>query len=52
MPLNKGTSNQARNENIMREIAAGKPPKQAAAIGYSEQRENKKKRKKFKHEDE
>lgn len=52
MPVNRGTSNKARQENILAEIAAGKPPKQAAAIGYSEQRENKKKRKKFKHEDE
>ena len=46
MPLNKGTSNKARNENIKHEIAKGYPPKQAVAIGYSEQREAKKKKKK------
>ena len=39
MPLMKSTSKQARETNIKREIAAGKPPKQAVAIGYSEQRE-------------
>ena len=39
MPLKHGTSNKTRQENIEREIAAGKPPKQAVAIAYSEQRE-------------
>ena len=43
MPLKEGTSDKTRNENIGREIAAGKDPKQAAAIGYSVQREAKKK---------
>jgi len=38
MPLNRGPSNKARSENIRTEIAAGKPVKQAVAIGYSEQR--------------
>lgn len=38
MPLKKGSSNKTRSENIRREIAAGKDPKQAAAIAYSEQR--------------
>lgn len=40
MPLSEGTSNAARQENIKREIEAGKSPKQAAAIAYSKQREN------------
>lgn len=44
MPLKKGTSNKTRNENIKREIDAGKPISQAVAIGYSEQREAKKKK--------
>lgn len=39
MPLKKGTSAKTRNENIKREIAAGKPIKQAVAIGYSVQRQ-------------
>ena len=38
MPLVKSASKKARQENIKREIAAGKPPKQAVAIGYSVQR--------------
>lgn len=42
MPLKKGTSEKTRQENIKREIAAGKPPKQAVAIGYAVQREAKK----------
>lgn len=42
MPLKHGTSDKTRQENIEREIAAGKPPKQAVAIAYSEQREAKK----------
>lgn len=41
MPLVKSTSNKARGENIRREIDAGKPPKQAAAIAYSVQRKAK-----------
>ncbi len=39
MPLIKSTSNKARSKNIATEIRAGKPPKQAAAIAYSMQRE-------------
>jgi predicted small metal-binding protein len=35
MPLIKKPGKAARKENIKREIAAGKPPKQAVAIGYS-----------------
>jgi hypothetical protein len=38
MPLIKSSSKAARSENIKREIDAGKPIKQAVAIGYSEQR--------------
>ncbi len=41
MPLSNGTSNKARNENVKREIEAGKKPDHAAAIAYSKQRENK-----------
>lgn len=43
MPLKKSSSKKARNENIKKEISAGKPIKQAVAIGYSEQRRMKKK---------
>jgi hypothetical protein len=38
MPLIKSPSKMARNQNIKTEIAAGKPPKQAVAIGYAIQR--------------
>ena len=41
MPLIKSGSDKARQENIETEIHAGKPIKQAVAIGYSEQREHK-----------
>ena len=44
MPLIKSTSEKAKEKNIKTEIKAGKPIKQAVAIGYSEQREAKKKR--------
>lgn len=44
MPLIKSPTKKARNENIKREIEAGKDPKQAAAIGYSVQRKAKAKR--------
>jgi hypothetical protein len=43
MPLIEGYSNASRNMNIAKEIKAGKSPAQAAAIGYSVQRENEKK---------
>jgi hypothetical protein len=38
MPLIKSKSKRAREQNIRAEIAAGKPPAQAVAIGYSVQR--------------
>lgn len=41
MPLIKSSSNKARSANIGKEIAAGKDPKQAAAIAYSVQRKAK-----------
>ena len=42
MPLIKSKSEKAFKENIKREIAAGKPQKQAVAIAYNVQREAKK----------
>jgi hypothetical protein len=38
MPLIKSTSKKAFSKNVKKEIAAGKPPKQAVAIAYAEQR--------------
>lgn len=38
MPLINKPSKAARQKNIEREIAAGKDPKQAVAIGYAVQR--------------
>jgi hypothetical protein len=38
MPLKKSKSDEAFKENVKKEIAAGKPTKQAVAIGYSVQR--------------
>jgi hypothetical protein len=38
MPLIHSKSKAAREKNIATEIAAGKDPKQAVAIGYSVQR--------------
>jgi hypothetical protein len=43
MPLKKGTSDKTRSKNIATEVKAGKPLKQAIAIGYSEQRESQRK---------
>ena len=45
MPLIKSTSKDAFKKNVKREIAAGKPPKQAVAIAYSTKREAAKKTK-------
>jgi hypothetical protein len=39
MPLEQGNSQEAFKHNVEVEVAAGKPPKQAVAIAYSEQRE-------------
>lgn len=38
MPLKKSSSKKAREQNIKTEIKAGKPIKQAVAIGYAVQR--------------
>lgn len=40
MPLIESGSEKALKENIATEVAAGKDPKQAAAIAYSVQRAN------------
>ena len=38
MPLTKSTSKKAFKENISKEVAAGKPIKQAVAIAYATKR--------------
>ena len=38
MPLIKSTTKSAFTKNIKKEIAAGKPPKQAVAIAYATKR--------------
>lgn len=43
MPLTKSASPKAFKSNIRKEVAAGKPVKQAVAIAYSEKRAAKKK---------
>jgi hypothetical protein len=48
MPLIKSTSKKAMNKNIATEVKAGKPVKQAVAIGYAVQREAAKKKTKGK----
>lgn len=48
MPLKKSSSDKARESNIKKELAAGKPPRQAVAIGYAVQREAKKQESKSK----
>lgn len=45
MPLVKSSSKKAFEENVRREIKAGKPQKQAVAIAYSVQRKAKEKKK-------
>lgn len=45
MPLVKGKSKKAIQKNIQIEIEAGKDPKQAAAIAYSNAKKSKKVRK-------
>ena len=39
MPLTKSTSKKAFQTNVKKEIAAGKPPKQAVAIAYAVKRD-------------
>jgi uncharacterized protein len=46
MPLKKGRSKKVIQENIRREIKAGRDPKQAAAIAYSKAGKSRKRRKK------
>lgn len=41
MPLKAGASDKDRSFNILAEIHAGKPNKQAVAIGYAIQRRSK-----------
>lgn len=41
MPLKKSASNKAFGANVKKEMAAGKPQKQAVAIAYSVQRKAK-----------
>jgi len=48
MPLIKSTSKGAFSKNVKREIAAGKPVKQAVAIAYSTKRAAQSKAKKKK----
>lgn len=43
MPLNKSKTKKAFKENVKKEIAAGKPVKQAVAIAYSVKGEDKEK---------
>jgi hypothetical protein len=38
MPLKKSPSKEAFSENVKKEIAAGKPQKQAVAIAYATKR--------------
>ena len=45
MPLKRGKSQAVISENIRREIKAGKPPKQAAAIAYAKAGRSRKRRK-------
>jgi len=45
MPLKKSASKKAVGENIKKEIAAGKPKKQAVAIALETQRKAKKSKK-------
>lgn len=48
MPLVKSTGKKAFSTNVEREMAAGKPQKQAVAIAYSVQRRAKAKPKRMK----
>lgn len=44
MPLKKGSSKKTLQKNIATEISSGKPPKQAVAIAYAQQRKSKSKK--------
>lgn len=44
MPLEKGKSKEVISRNIMREIAAGRPSDQAAAIAYNKAGKSKKRK--------
>lgn len=44
MPLQEGSSDKTRSKNIREMIDAGRPPKQAAAAAYRQQRESKAKK--------
>ncbi len=46
MPLKRGSSNKVVSENIEREMAAGKPQKQAIAIAMNKAGKSKKGKKK------
>lgn len=48
MPLIKSTSKKAFQENVKKEIASGKPTKQAVAIAYATKRQAASKSKKTK----
>jgi hypothetical protein len=47
MPLKQSKTQQAFKSNIRAEIKAGKPPKQAVAIAYSEKRKATASKKKY-----